>query len=103
MRTTLVIAAVCAATLRGGVVQAQTTAASRGYFALKAGANIERAEDDLHGTTAGGGAVLGRRLSERWAIEGEFWYPGAIRTRPEGGRHHDMLASVSARWSFAGT
>jgi hypothetical protein len=79
---------------------AQPAAEPRGYVAVKGGLNIEQAEDDLHGTTAGGGAVAGFTLAGRWAIEGEFWRPGAIPTTPEDGRHRDTLVSVGFRRSF---
>lgn len=78
--------------------QAQTQAAlPRGYVAVKGGLNIERAEDDVHGTTGGGGAIAGFTFADPWAIEAEFWLPGAIRTNPEGGRHRDTLFSVGFR------
>jgi hypothetical protein len=79
---------------------AQPAAEPRGYVAVKGGLNFEQAEDDLHGTTAGGGAVAGFTFAERWAIEAEFWLPGAIATNPEGGRHRDTLFSVGFRRSF---
>ena len=79
---------------------AQPAAEPRGYVAVKGGLNIEQAEDGLHGTTAGGGAVAGFTFKERWAIEAEFWLPGAITTSPEGGRHRDTLFSVGFRRSF---
>jgi hypothetical protein len=75
-------------------------AAERGYVAIKGGLNIERAEDDVHGTTGGGGAVAGFTFAEPWAIEAEFWLPGAIRTSPEDGRHRDTLFSVAFRRAF---
>ncbi len=78
----------------------QPAAEPRGYVAVKGGLNIERAEDDLHGTTAGGGAIAGFTFAEPWAIEAEFWLPGAIRTNPENGRHRDTLFSVGFRRSF---
>jgi len=78
----------------------QPAAEPRGYVAVKGGLNIERAEDDLHGTTAGGGAIAGLTFAEPWAIEAEFWLPGAIRTNPENGRHRDTLFSVGFRRSF---
>jgi hypothetical protein len=77
---------------------AQTQVAEpRGYVAIKGGLNVERAEDDVHGTTAGGGAIAGFTFAEPWAIEAEFWLPGAIRTNPEGGRHRDTLFGVGFR------
>jgi hypothetical protein len=78
----------------------QTTGQPRGYAAVKGGLNIEQAEDDLHGVTAGGGAVVGFTFATPWAIEAEFWLPGTIRTNPEGGRHRDTLFSVGFRRSF---
>lgn len=100
MRINLVTAAVCVAVFCGTGVEAQTSAASRGYISLKGGANIESAEDNLHGATAGAGAVLGINVWDKWTIEGEFWFPGAIRTSPEDGRHRDTLASADFRRSF---
>ena len=79
---------------------AQPAAEPRRYLAVKGGLNIEQAEDDLHGTTAGGGAIAGFTFAEPWAIEAEFWLPGAIRTNPENGRHRDTLFSVGFRRSF---
>jgi hypothetical protein len=78
---------------------AQTTPA-RGFVALTAGINVERAEDDLSGTSAGGGAIAGLNIDDAWAIEGEVWYPGAIRTRSRDGGHRDILAGASIRRSF---
>ena len=79
---------------------AQTAAEPRGYAGVKGGLNIERAEDDLHGVTAGGGAFAGYTFAAPWAIEAEFWLPGATRTNPEDGRHRDTLFSVGFRRSF---
>jgi hypothetical protein len=71
----------------------------RGYAAIKAGANVERGEDNLHGTSGGIGVVAAMHLSTAWALEGEFWYPGAINTNPQGGRHRDTLLGANLRWS----
>jgi hypothetical protein len=79
---------------------AQTPPEPRGYVAVKGGLNIERAEDNLRGTTAGGGVVAGLTFADPWAIEAEFWLPGAIDTNPENGRHRDTLFSVGFRRSF---
>jgi hypothetical protein len=73
---------------------------SRGYVAFKGGLNSERAEDNLRGSSVGGGVVAGLHFSDAWALEGEFWLPGYIRTNPEGGRHRDTLLGVSMRRSF---
>jgi hypothetical protein len=101
MQITPVVAAIILCLLGVGSAHAQTqTAVPRGYVAFKGGLNIERAEDDVHGTTAGGGAVAGFTFAEPWAIEAEFWLPGAIRTNPEGGRHRDTLFSVGFRRSI---
>jgi hypothetical protein len=101
MQITPVVAAIILCLLGVGSAHAQTqTAVPRGYVAFKGGLNIERAEDDVHGTTAGGGAVAGFTFAEPWAIEAEFWLPGAIRTNPEGGRHRDALFSVGFRRSI---
>lgn len=101
MQITPVVAAIILCLLGVGSAHAQTqTVVPRGYVAFKGGLNIERAEDDVHGTTAGGGAVAGFTFAEPWAIEAEFWLPGAIRTNPEGGRHRDTLFSVGFRRSI---
>jgi hypothetical protein len=34
-----------------------------------------------------------------WALEGEFWLPGAIQSGPEDGRHRDTMFSVALRRS----
>ena len=73
---------------------------SRGYVAVKGGVNTERAEDNLRGSSAGGGVVAGLHFSDAWALEGEFWLPRYIRTNLEGGRHRDTLLGVSMRRSF---
>jgi hypothetical protein len=99
--------------VRGGVVvlglvlgvEGQSALAQtdgRGYAGVKVGANIERAEDDVRGTTGGAGALVGFALSDRWDLEGEFWYPGDIRTDPEDGRHRDTLLGANLRRSFGG-
>ena len=73
---------------------------SRGYVAFKAGLNTERAEDNLRGSSVGGGVVAGLRFSDAWALEAEFWLPAYIRKHPEGGRHRDTLFGVSMRRAF---
>jgi hypothetical protein len=76
------------------------TASTRGFVALTAGINVERAEDDLRGASAGGGAIVGLTISNQWAVEGEFWYPGAIRTGAQESGHRDILAGANIRRSF---
>lgn len=78
---------------------AQTTP-TRGFVALTAGINVERAEDDLRGTSAGGGAIAGLNVGDAWAIEGEVWYPAAMRTSSRDGEHRDILAGANIRRSF---
>jgi hypothetical protein len=72
----------------------------RGYVAFKGGLNAERAEDNLRGSSVGGGVVAGFHFSDAWALEGEFWLPAYIRKHPEGGLHRDTLFGVSMRRSF---
>lgn len=82
------------------VLLAPAIAAAQGFVAVKAGANIERAEDNLRGTTLGGGALAGYHWSDRWAIEGEFWTARALRPSPGEHRHRDTLFSAAMRRSF---
>jgi hypothetical protein len=88
----------CGLLLLAGPAAAQGP--DRGYAGVKGGVNAERAEDDLRGSSFGAGVVAGIFLTPGWTLDGEFWRPGAIRTRPEDGRHRDTLVSVSARRSF---
>jgi hypothetical protein len=78
---------VAAFLLVGATVASAQTQTSRGYVAPKAGVNAERAEDNLRGASAGGGVITAVHLSRACTVEGEFWYPGYIRTDPEDGRH----------------
>ena len=85
MRISPAIVAVGLLMIGGASAGAQTAAAPRGYVGVKGGLNVEQAEDDLHGVTGGGGAFVGFTFAAPWAIEAEFWLPGAIRTNPEDG------------------
>jgi hypothetical protein len=88
--------------LFGAAVPALAQTGADGYAGIKAGLHVESAEDDLQGTAFAAGAVVGVMLSEAWGLEGEFWYPAAIRTSPENGQHRDTLFSVDLRRVFGG-
>jgi len=74
---------------------------SRGYAAVKFGANAERAEDGLRGTTMGGGAAAGYQWSPRWAIEAEFWAPRTLHLRRDERTHRDTSLNLGVRRSFS--
>ena len=88
-----------AALLLVGVASAGAQTASRGYVAVKGGVNAERAEDNLRGTSLGGGGV-GVNMSKSWAVEAEFWLPGAIDAGPFDRTHRDTLFGVGMRRAF---
>jgi hypothetical protein len=67
--------------------------------AVKAGLNIERAEDGLKGQSPAVGVALVVPLTQRWAVDVDYWHPAFFETGP-GVEHRDLLLSFGARASF---
>lgn len=65
------------------------------HVAVKGGAAIERAEDNLKGTVPAVAVTAAKVLSPAWRGEIEFWLPGYLELE-DGGRHRDLLLSASA-------
>lgn len=81
------------------------TAAARHYVTFTGGANIERAEDNLAGSSGAGGLSVARAISPKWLAEIELWFPGFIESgSPDAGkRHRDVLVNAVFVRPFGGT
>jgi hypothetical protein len=66
---------------------------------MKAGVNIERAEDQVEGESPAFGADVLLPLGGRWTFDAEFWLP-AYFTTPGGYKHRDILWSIGILREF---
>ena len=76
---------------------AQTVTDANKYLAVRAGVNVERAEDNLSGQSPGVGVAIGLGMDDAWGTEIELWYPRRFATDARGAYHRDMLVSVGFR------
>ena len=66
------------------------------HVAVKGGATIERAEDNLKGTVPAAGVTGAMEFSPAWRGEIELWIPAYLEYARGGRRHRDLLLGVSA-------
>ncbi|MBN2431994.1 MAG: hypothetical protein JXQ27_10980 [Acidobacteria bacterium] len=72
---------------------AQSVESNRFFIAGKVGTHSLFAEDDMDGTTFGGGVAAGFFFTPRWGFEFEWWRPDYIDT--DFGKVRDTLFSFS--------